>query len=64
MIVKIGLAAVFLTILLSLAALLLGCSGGGEVGVPNMEPVGDGLTFFGVCVVVMALVFVLGLSRN
>jgi hypothetical protein len=63
MIVKIGLAAVFLTILLSIVVLFLGCSGG-DAGVPSMEPIGDGLSFIGIGLVVMALVFVLGLSSK
>ncbi len=43
----------------SLLVLLAGCSGSAHRG-PDMTPVGMGLKFIGIGLVVMALVFVLG----
>lgn len=45
-------------VLLVALTILTGC-GGGPSSVPDMEPVGSGLRFIGVGLVVMALVFVL-----
>lgn len=50
--------AVPAAVLLVALTILTGC-GGGPSSVPDMEPVGSGLRFIGVGLVVMALVFVL-----
>jgi hypothetical protein len=44
---------------LATAAALSGCAGEAVYGGPDMEPVGSGLRFIGIGLVVMALVFVL-----
>ena len=51
--------------LLLIALLLPGCIGGTtQPTVPDLAPIGAGLRFIGIGIVVMALVFVLGTSRN
>ena len=60
--IKIILFLGFLVVGFTVIALLVGCSGGG--GGPSMEPIGDGLSFIGIGLVVMALVFVLGSFRS
>lgn len=48
---------------LASATVLSGCSAAGGAGGPDMGPVGSGLKFIGVALVVMALVFVLAGRR-
>lgn len=47
----------------ALAAALVPLTGCGSAGGVNLGPVGDGLSFIGVCVVVAMLVLVVGLKR-
>ena len=57
------LASLATTAPLASALFLSGCSAAGGAGVPDMGPVGSGLKFIGIGLVVMALVFVLAGKR-
>ena len=48
---------------LATTAVLTSCSSSGGPGVPDMDPIGSGLKFIGIGLVVMALVFVLAVKR-
>ena len=50
---------VWITMLTGIALLMSGCSHHDSYSGPDMEPIGSGLRFIGIGLVVMALVFVL-----
>ena len=54
---------VSLVLLTGMVLLMSGCTPSGSYSGPDMEPIGSGLRFIGIGLVVMALVFVLSGRR-
>ncbi len=57
------LRVVSLILLTGMVLLMSGCTPSGSYSGPDMEPIGSGLRFIGIGLVVMALVFVLSGRR-